>query len=143
MVLLNFEYYLSKGLVKSKRKDRELATSLVTSAKDRMESAKEIVNNKPRYALEMAYEAVIELIDALLSSEGFKSWSHEANIAFLLKISFTEAEIRRLDLSRRKRHSSKYYGVFFGLDESKEEIGYLEMVFNKILQKIEEKLGSK
>jgi len=65
MALLSFEYYLSKDLVKRKRKDRRLAVSLITSAKDRMKFAKEIIKNKPRYALEMAYEAVIELIDAL------------------------------------------------------------------------------
>jgi len=67
--------------------------------------------------------------------EGFKSWSHEADIVFLLKVGFSDAEIRRLDLSRRKKkHSSKYYGVFFDAKESNEEIKYLEVVFNRILE---------
>lgn len=139
MVLLNFEYYISKGLVKRKRKDVKLATSLIESAKDRMKFAKDIVKSKPRYALEMAYEAVIELVDALMALNGFKSWSHEANIVFLSKAGFKETEIGRLDLSRRKRHSSKYYGVSFSLNESEEEIKYLEVVFNKILSKIKER----
>ncbi len=140
MVLLDFEYYISNNYVKKRRRDKKLASSLIDSAEDRMHFAKEIVHKKPRYALEMAYEAVIELIDALLAIEGFKSWSHEANISFLSKIGFTETEIRRLDLSRKKRHSSKYYGVSFSLEESKEEIRYLDKVFNKILKEIKVKL---
>ena len=65
MVLLNFEYYLSKGLVKKRKKSTRLAKSLLDSALDRMKFAKHILKDKPRYALEMAYEAVIEFIDAL------------------------------------------------------------------------------
>jgi len=53
----------------------------LTSAKDRFGFAMKLENS--RYALESAYEAVIELIDSLLAMEGYKSWSHEANIAFL------------------------------------------------------------
>ena len=113
MVLLKFEYYVSKGLVKKRRKNVRLAESLMNSALDRMEFAKQILQTKPRYALEMAYEAVIELIDALLALEGFKSWSHEANIAFLSKIGFSDVELRRFDITRKKRHISKYYGVNF------------------------------
>jgi hypothetical protein len=115
MVLLSFEEYISKGLVKKRRKNRRLAKSLLASALDRMNFAKSILKDKPKYALELAYEAVIELIDALLALEGFKSWSHEANIAFLRKIGFKEFEVRRVNLSRKKRHSSKYYGVFFSI----------------------------
>ena len=136
MVLLNFEYYLSKGLVKKRRKDTDLASSLVNSSRDRMKFSKEIMKSRPRYALEMAYESVIELIEALLALEGLKSWSHEANIVFLLKVGFIETDIARLDLSRRKRHSSKYYGISFTPEEAKEEIEYLGRVFNRILSKI-------
>ena len=143
MVLSKFEYYLSKGLVKRRRKNVELAKSLTNSALDRMEFAKQILHTKPRYALEMAYEAVIELIDALLALEGFKSWSHEASIAFLSKIGFSDVELRRFDITRKKRHSSKYYGVNFSLEEANKEIAYIERLFKKVLAKVKKKLGSK
>ena len=133
MVLLRFEYYVSKGLVKRRRKNIKLAKSLMSSALDRMEFAKQILQTKPKYALEMAYEAVIELIDALLALEGFKSWSHEANIAFLSTIGFSDVELRRLDITRKKRHSSKYYGVDFSLEEASQEIVYIERLFKKVL----------
>ena len=143
MVLLKFEYYLSKGLVKKRRKNVKLAESLLNSALDRIKFSKQILKTKPKYALEMAYEAVIELIDSLLALEGFKSWSHEANIAFLSKIDFTEVELKRFDVSRRKRHSSKYYGATFSVKEVKQEIVYLEKIFKKALIEVKKRLGSK
>ncbi len=143
MVLLKFEYYLSKGLVKKRRKNVKLAESLLNSALDRFEFAKRILKTKPKYALEMAYEAVIELIEALLALEGFKSWSHEANIVFLSKIGFTETEIKKFDISRRKRHSSKYYGATFSIGEVKYEIVYMENIFKKVLLEVKKRFDSK
>ena len=142
MAVFDFEYYLSKGVVKRKRVDISLAESLLKAAKDRFNFAKSLAETKPKYALENAYEAVIEIIDALMALKGFKSWSHEANIAFLRKFGFSENEIRRLDVSRSKRHGSKYYGVEFSATEVKNEIEFLEEIFEKIVNLIEEGLKS-
>jgi hypothetical protein len=139
--LVEFEYFIKKGLVKKRAKDIELAKSLFNSAKDRFNFAISLLNQKPKYALENAYEAVIELTDSLLALEGFKSWSHEANIVFLNKFNeFSLQETERLDLSRRKRHSSKYYGISFNLEEVKKEIEFLKIVFEKLTKIIESKL---
>ena len=140
--MVEFEHFIRKGLVKRKAQNVELAKSLLNSAKDRFNFAISLLNQKPKYALENAYEAVIELTDSLLALEGFKSWSHEANIAFLGKFSeFSFQEIERLDLSRRKRHSSKYYGVSFNLEEVKKEVEFLKIVFEKLTKIIESKLS--
>ena len=140
MAVFNFEYYLSKGLVKKMRKNLSLARSMMESAEDRFEFASSILEEKPRYALENAYEAVIEAIDSLLALNGFKSWSHEADIAFLRDFGFNESEIRRLDTSRNKRHASKYYGVEFSVQEAKEEVKFLDRVFKKIIKIVKSEL---
>jgi hypothetical protein len=94
-----------------------------------------------RYALENAYEAVIELIDSLLAMEGYKSWSHEANIAFLKKLKeISLYEVERLDIPRKKRHSSKYYGVSFSSTEIERKIVFLRNLFEKLLKIIESKI---
>ncbi len=142
MVVFDFEYYISKGVVKRKRVDISLAESLLKAAKDRFDFAKSLIDVKPKYALENAYEAVIEIIDALMALKGFKSWSHEANIAFLRKFEFTENEIRRLDISRSKRHGSKYYGVEFSVKEAQTEIKFLEEIFEKLVSLVEKELKS-
>ena len=57
--MLNFEYFVREKKVKKKSVDKKLAKSLVKSSKDRFEFATKIVDTKPRYALENAYEAII------------------------------------------------------------------------------------
>lgn len=131
--MLNFEYFIREKVVKKKSVDRNLARSLVKSSKDRFEFAIKIIDMKPRYALENAYEAIIELTDALLALSGYKSWSHEANISFLKKFEeFSSIDLDRLDNIRRKRHSSKYYGVFFETMEVKREIEFLKDIDSKL-----------
>jgi len=131
--MLNFEYFVKENKVKKKSVDINLAKSLVRSSKDRFDFAVKLIDTKPRYALENAYEAVIELTDALLALNGYKSWSHEANIAFLKNFKeFSFVELERLDGIRRKRHSSKYYGVFFEKAEVMREIEFLKTVHRKL-----------
>jgi uncharacterized protein (UPF0332 family) len=131
--MLNFEYFIREKKVKKKSVDKKFAKSLMKSSKDRFEFAVKIMNMKPRYALENAYEAIIELIDALLALKGYKSWSHEANIAFLKKFKeFSFVELERLDSIRKKRHSSKYYGVFFEKKEVEREMKFLKDLDRKL-----------
>ena len=68
--MLSFEYFLREKKVKKKSVDKKLTNSLIKSSKDRFDFAIKIINTKPRYALENAYEAIIELIDALLALKG-------------------------------------------------------------------------
>lgn len=131
--MLNFEYFVREKKVKKKSVDKRLTRSLVKSSKDRFDFAIKIIDTEPRYALENAYEAIIELIDALLALKGYKSWSHEADIAFLKKFKeFSFVELERLDNIRGKRHSSKYYGVFFEKREVKREIAFLKGIDRKL-----------
>lgn len=131
--MLNFEYFIKNKDVKKKSIDKKLMKSLNDSAKDRFEFATKILNTKPRYALENAYESIIELTDAFLALKGYKSWSHEANIAFLKKFNeFSFSELERLDKIRRKRHSSKYYGIFFEIGEVKKDVEFLGYINKKI-----------
>jgi hypothetical protein len=53
---------------------------------------------------------------------------------------FSEVEIRRLDVSRRKRHSSKYYGKEFHVREVVDELDFLEKVFSKLEREVESRI---
>lgn len=128
--MVDFDYYLAKEIVKRKSRDTNLAKSLLNSARDRFKFAVGIKGEKPRYALELAYEAVRELLDALLSLRGYKTWSHEAAIFFLKNLdAFESTEVERLNVSRMKRHSSKYYGAMLNAKEVEEEITFLRGFF--------------
>ncbi|MDI6883624.1 MAG: hypothetical protein QMD00_00540 [Hadesarchaea archaeon] len=139
--MIDFDYYLAKEIVRRKSRDANLAESLLNSAKDRFKFAVRIEEDRPRYALELAYEAVRELLDALLSLRGYKTWSHEAAISFLMKLNtFGSTEVERLNVSRMKRHSSKYYGAILDLKEVEEEITFLRGIFQKLVAIVEKEL---
>ncbi len=139
--MVDFEYYLTKKIVKRKSRDTNLAKSLLDSARDRFKFAVKIKGEKPRYALELAYESVRELLDALLSLRGYKTWSHEAAISFLRNFdAFESTEVERLNVSRMKRHSSKYYGAMLDAREAEEEITFLRSVLQKLVTIVETEL---
>ncbi len=77
-----FRDFITDGLVKEGMPDYELAKSLVKIANMRMKNlAKEKITNDNSFSvIEDSYEAVKELIDALMARKGFKSYSHEASI---------------------------------------------------------------
>ena len=72
------------------------------------------------------------MIEALLSLRGYKSYSHEADIAYLRKLDFPESIILSLDRLRRKRHKSKYYGTIFDEEEVEFAINLAENVVAKL-----------
>jgi len=81
-----FEFFLKKGNVKKQSPDKNLSLSTFNESLDRINMAKNILKKeKSKYVLENAYEAMREAADAVLYLDGFKSFSHEASIIYLLK----------------------------------------------------------
>ena len=88
-----FEYFVKTGAVKKQSVDMNLAKATRKESSERLLMAKSILQTqKAKYALENAYESIREDIDAILFSEGFKSFSHEATISFLQKFKEFSAE---------------------------------------------------
>ena len=141
---MNFEWFVDEGKVERRSPNVQLARGLVDSSQDRLQSAREYVKHQPKYAFEDAYEAVIELIDGLLALEGYKSYSHEANISFLAKLNgFTSVEIENLDRLRKKRNGSKYYARTISQTEAESDMTFLGDIFSKVLTILKQKLVSK
>ena len=130
-MILRFEYYLSKGVVKKCNKNCEKAKSLIKKARKRIEVSQEI--KIPSFRLEFAYEAIIEAIEALLSVEGYKSYSHEADISFLRKVGFSEMVVLEVDRLRRKRHRSKYYGLEFSNNDANDAVRLAKKIMDDII----------
>ena len=133
-MVMEFEYYLRKGSVRKTFPDKNRARSLVKMAIKRLELAKELKN--PNFKLEMAYESIIECIEAIMSLHGYKSYSHEADIAFLRKIGFLEEDIIKVDNLRKLRHRSKYYGEEISENVSNTAIKIAENIIGKILRNV-------
>jgi uncharacterized protein (UPF0332 family) len=115
----DFAHYRNENAVKKQSKDEELAKSLLKDARQRIEAAKELpIGKYPKLIFENAYDALRSLLDALLACDGYKSYSHEASIAYLKEFSVEDSVMRELDNFRYLRNGSKYYGKGISPEEA-------------------------
>ena len=128
-----FDFFLEKGDVKKQKPDRNTAKATLRECIDRLALAKNLLkNSKPKYVLENAYESMREAADAILYQEGFKSFSHEGSIVYLLKKGFSESDINELDRLRKIRNSIKYYGGTADETDARSALTLAEKVIERI-----------
>src|SRR3989338_9263480 len=130
----DFSFFLAEGSVKNQAPDRNLSESLIKSAQERLEDAKQSLKSerKPKFIYENAYEALREAADSILFLRGYKSFSHEASISFLQKFKdITPKEISEFDRMRSKRNGMKYYGKGCSEDEDKEAVELADKLMKK------------
>ncbi|MBL7160658.1 MAG: hypothetical protein ISS93_02265 [Candidatus Aenigmarchaeota archaeon] len=130
----DFGYFVSKGDVKKVSKDIALARSLMEAAKDRLAFAKSQPANEraARFVLEEAYEAVREALDAKLALDGYKSYSHEAPIAYIKNKGLSEGEAHAINHFRFLKNRTKYYGKRVSVADSREAVSMAEKMLPKI-----------
>jgi hypothetical protein len=115
-----FEYYLKSNLVKKTSPNLFRAKFLIDDINLRLEFLKEInIEKFPKIFFEHLYDILRDFCDAILFAEGYKSYSHEASISYLLNKGIDFATVRRLDSFRYKRNGSKYYGEPISIDDAK------------------------
>ena len=134
----DFGFFLKKGDVKKQSPDKNLAYSTFKDSLERIEFARQLFNKaKPKYVLENAYEAMREAADSILYIRGFKSFSHEASIVYLLNEGFNEKEVIEFDRFRRIRNGIKYYGKDCDKSDAEQAIQLADRIIIKIKEKIE------
>jgi len=80
-----------------------------------------------------------DFCDALLALDGFKSYSHQASISYLLEKGFDVSITEELDQFRYKRNGSKYYGeeiIPKDAQQIKEFYNRIKTKINTIIKKI-------
>lgn len=133
----DFEFFLKKGDVKRQSPDKNLTYSAFKDSLERIEFAKQLLHKaKPKYVLENAYEAMREAADAVLYLRGFKSFSHEASIVYLIKEDFNENDIVEFDRFRKIRNGIKYYGKDCDILDAEQAIQLADNIITKIKEKI-------
>lgn len=135
----DFSFFVEKRDVKKQSPDINIAKATAKDSIERLELAKSIINSqKPKYVLENAYESIRELIDAILFLDGYKSYSHEASVTYLIKLGFSISDVMKVDLLRRKRNGIKYYGEEANKKEAEESLKIASEFVQKLLNKREE-----
>lgn len=134
-----FEDFLNTEQVKKTFIDKNLIKSLMEQAQRRLHrTEKEIITEENcDFLLEDYYEAMRTLTDAWLYSNGYKSYSHEATIAYLAKDKeFTPMLLEGFDRLRRLRHGTRYYGKRVTIADSKEAQRLAKILFDKLKPKL-------
>lgn len=133
----NFEFFLRKGEVKKQSPNKNLAYSTFKDSLERIEFAKQLLHkSRQKYVLENAYESMREAADSLLYLKGFKSFSHEASIVYLIKEGFNEKDIMEFDRFRRIRNGIKYYGKDCDVSDAEEALKLADKIIGRIKEKI-------
>jgi len=73
-----------------------------------------------------------EAADAVLYKEGYKSYSHEASIIYLLSKRIDDQDIREFDRFRKIRNGIKYYGENCNHSDAKLAIALADKIIGKI-----------
>lgn len=142
-----FEDFIKEGSVRKISPDKQLAKSLLKISLLRLKNleAMRITDENSFSIVENCYEAMRELIDALMALRGFKSYSHQANIDFLRKFYSAHvgyANVNRIDRYRKIRNDIKYEGLLTTKSEADEIFKNTKLIID-VLIKLLEKEGLK
>ena len=135
----DFKFFLNKGEVKRQSPDANLSKAALKGGLERLDLSKNMLNKvKAKYVLENAYEAMREAADSILYKEGFKSFSHEASIVYLLKKGFDERDVMEFDRFRKIRNGIKYYDGSCDQSDARAAIKLAEKVIGQIKKILEQ-----
>ena len=137
----SFEDFLKSGDVREQDKNEILAEALIKSSEKSVKNIKrtKIDELNSENIVSDIYDIIRELIEAKLSLEGYKSYSHEATILFLKKFKeFSEQEIEFLDNLRKTRNGIKYYGKEATPKEAEKTLSFMNSILPKLKKLIKE-----
>lgn len=119
--------------------DKNLAKSLLDQANRRLAKVENqaITDENADFILEDYYEALRTLADAVLALNGYKSYSHEASIAYFANDKdFSPMLLEGLDRLRRKRHGIHYYGQRVSIADAQEARALATIIAPKLRAKV-------
>jgi hypothetical protein len=132
----SFEYYLETRVIKKITPDNQRAKSLINDALQRIKDSDDLdINRFSKLIFENYYDALRNLCDGILLSDGYKpTSSHEASISYLFKKGFDVVTLNKLDIFRYKRNGSKYYGEKISIEEAKDIKGFYLGIKDKLFK---------
>jgi len=130
--------------VKKVKENPEQAKALLQLAKRRLESIEKRKKDEfPQLLIESYYEAIKELISALLAIYGYKSYNHECLVSFMEEyypIAFDDFQMHFLDNMRKLRSDIQYRGRNVADDYLQRNGSVIEKIIEILLELVEKEL---
>ncbi|HLD05802.1 MAG TPA: hypothetical protein VJG90_08845 [Candidatus Nanoarchaeia archaeon] len=147
MTLKSFEEYVTEGIVKKVSKNKERAKSLLEESERKMRSLKErleklgIKDENANDYVEYCYDLLLHLVRAKLYLDGYSAsgqGAHEAEVAYLRKLGFTETEVRFADQVRYFRNGILYYGTSLDAEYAQKVVAFTKKIQPQLIKLVKE-----
>ena len=134
----SFDEYVKEGIVRKQRKDISRAKFLFHEAEIAKMALYEIIDKvgvsdiNANLIIKSSYDIIMELIRAIMLFDGFNSsgkGAHEAEVAFLRKLNFSDLDVKAVNELRYFRNGVTYYGKLMDKDYAGKVVLLLERVY--------------
>ena len=140
-----FDEYLKKGIAKKCKPDQIRAKDIASGAESDLIFFKQIKQKIPlddansNNFIGQAYNIIMELIRAKMLTDGYKASgpaAHEAEVSYMIKLGFSEADAEFMDEIRYSRNGIFYYGKRFDSEYAKKVLSFLDIIYPKLKELI-------
>lgn len=137
----SFEECINEGIVKKQTPDKSRAKFLIRESEQNylstLEMVKkiEITNQNANLFIKSCYDILMELIRAKMLLNGYYAsgfGAHEAEVAYLNILGFSENVIRFADQMRFLRNGMLYYGTILDKEYAIKVFGFLKEIYPKL-----------
>jgi len=136
-----FEEFIKEGVVKVQAPDRSRAKFLITESgnsyrllSELMEKIK-VEDHSANMFVKSCYDILMELIRARMLLDGYNAsgfGAHEAEVAYLRILGYSETEIHFVDRLRYFRNGMLYYGTILDQEYAQMVIKFTKKNYSKL-----------
>ncbi|HJX05639.1 MAG TPA: hypothetical protein VJ461_02935 [Candidatus Nanoarchaeia archaeon] len=142
MSLKRFEEFLESGAVKKQAPNKQRALSIIEEIEGKKRFLETSLAAIPQeemnanFIVDTCYDIMIELIRAKMLLDGFNAGpSHEAEVSYMDRLGFTQAEMRIMDEIRYYRNGTKYYGTILTKQYAEKTLRFMKKIY-PVLKKL-------
>lgn len=137
----DFNHFIKQGIAKKQSPDKSRAEFLIKESKkgylflEEMIAKISIKDDNANMFVKSCYDILMELIRAKMLLEGFNAsgfGAHEAEVAYLRTIGFSEHDVQFTDQLRFFRNGMLYYGTTLDKEYAQKVIEFTKKVFLKL-----------
>ena len=141
--LKDFDEFLKNGIVKRQFPDKIRARDLVDQSNKIFKSVIEIVDKiginevNSNMIIKESYDGIMGFVRAKMFLSGFSSsgiGAHEAEVAYLKKLDFSEFDVQFVNQLRYFRNGIMYYGKKFDSNYAENVFIFLRKIRKKLLK---------
>ena len=136
-----FEEYVKKGIIKKYSINKPRAKFLINEAEKSFNGLNKrlkcmgIDEDNANSIVKDCYDIIMEIARAKLILAGYSSagqFAHEAEVSYLAKVGFSDADISFLNDLRYFRNSVTYYGKILSVEYAKKVVEFIKKMYPKL-----------